>query len=139
METLRLRDHLVLVDGSTIILKDLKGGETRFTPGEITKARELVGTVWKMTSLPAMPSRISNGGDMFCTVDNDTVEFKKVSVPNGNTGFRFPINECDFVIDALDMGLNKCKDITALDPQPRATGAYTYGGPNDGDIIDGKL
>lgn len=139
MEQLRLRDHVVLVSQNEIRLRDLKAGQVIMQPAEVSDLRELVGTVWKMTSLPAMPAQMPSGAGIFTAhTSNGVVELRRTEDVNGNSGFKFPVGECDFVIDAIDLGLNKLKDLFALRPQPRSTGAFTPGAHYNDDVFDGR-
>lgn len=137
MEQLRLRDHLAFVSQNEVHLRDLKGGQVNLLPAEISEVRELIGILWKMTSLPAMPNSVqSPSGTFTAEISGKKVEIRRTDEAVGNSGFAFPISECDFVIDLIDLSLNKLKDLFALSPQPRASGAVGISG--DFDVIEGR-
>ena len=137
MDQLRIRDHIIHVTQNEVKLRDLKGGQLVLQPADITEVRELVGTLWKMTSLPAMPeTTLSPSGAFTAILTGKEVQLRRSEDVAGNEGFKFPINECDFVIDAIDMGLNKLKDLYSLNPQPRATGVQQN--PVGFDMFEGR-
>jgi hypothetical protein len=137
MDQLRVRDHIIHVTQNEVKLRDLKGGQLTLQPADITEVRELVGTLWKMTSLPAMPETVPSPSGVFTAViTGKEVQLRRSEDVAGNEGFRFPINECDFVIDAIDMGLSKLKDLYSLNPQARATGVQSN--PVGFDMFEGR-
>lgn len=139
METLQLRDHKIFVSQSELKLHDLKGGEVKMVPAEVEEARELVGVVWKMTSLPAMPNTMKSSHETFTVnITGKDVELKRSEDLSGNIGFRFPISECDWVIDAMDMGLKKLKDLFELSPQPRGVSGFVPDGDYTTDLFEGR-
>lgn len=99
--------------------------------------RAFLGTIWKLTGLPTMPKHLTNpSGALEATTQDGVVELKKAGT---NKGLNFLVGECDWVIDAVDAGVAKYKDVYSLSPQPRGTGQYTYTGPNDStDIFEGR-
>jgi hypothetical protein len=137
MDQLRVRDHIIHVTQNEVKLRDLKGGQLALQPADITEVRELVGALWKMTSLPALPDTIQSPSGVFTAfIKGKEVQLRRSEDVAGNEGFRFPLNECDFVIDAIDMGLNKLKDLFALNPQPRANGVQAT--PLGFDMFEGR-
>lgn len=138
MEQFRNRDTIIEASQEWVALKDLKGGRVHFSPGEGAKLRELVGTIWGMTSLPAMPDFVEIPNcPHHAKISKGVCEVKRREDLDGNTGFRFPLSECDWIIDSIDMGLAKAKDLFALNPQPRGHGAVSPQGSFEGDIIEG--
>jgi len=137
MDQFRIRDHVIQVTQNQVTLRDLKGGQIVLQPAEIADVRELVGTLWKMTSLPAMPEATpSPSGNFDAILTGKEVHLRRSNDVAGNEGFRFPVNECDFVIDAIDIGLNKLKDLLSLNPQPRSTGVQST--PIGFDMFEGR-
>jgi hypothetical protein len=137
MDQLRVRDHIIHVTQNEVKLRDLKGGQLTLQPADITEVRELVGTLWKMTSLPAMPETVPSPSGVFTAViTGKEVQLRRSEDVAGNEGFRFPINECDFVIDAIDMGLSKLKDLYSLNPQKRASAVPSN--PIGFDMFEGR-
>lgn len=137
MDQLRVRDHIIHVTQNNVTLRDLKGGQLVLQPADITDVRELVGILWKLTSLPAMPNTVPSPSGIFTAVlSGQDVQLRRTEDVAGNEGFRFPISECDFVIDAIDMGLNKLKDLYSLNPQTRSTGVQPT--PIGFDMFEGR-
>lgn len=139
MEILKLNDKLtVCVGHQKIQLKDDVGGSIEFAPGESSLLRELVGTGWKMTALPALPLKISSGGEFFINVrDNNIFEIQHEASPH-DQGFSYNFNRSHQVVEAIDTAINKLRDLVTLQSQrvPIA-GEYMGGGPNDGDYHEG--
>ena len=137
MEQLRIRDHIIHVTQNELRLRDLKNGELTIQPAEVNDVRELVGIVWKMTSLPAMPELTPSPSGVFeARIDSKNAEIRRVNEPQGNSSFSFAINECDFVIQLIDLGLDKLKDLFSLAPQPRSTGNLSP--PTNFDFFEGR-
>ena len=54
---LNFGDITVLTSMTEIILRDKDGGEVKYTPGQTSTLRDLVGALQKFGSLPAPPDR----------------------------------------------------------------------------------
>jgi len=139
MDTLKIRDHTVIVSQSDMILQDLSKGSLTAVPAEIEELREFIGTIWRMTSLPVVPSEIFSRTDLFrCSFSDDQVaEVKRTNELQGNSGFKFKTVECPWVIDLMDLGCAKMRDLFTLDPTPRQTNASTFE-PRNSDIFEGR-
>lgn len=135
---LRFRDFFVRAENSNLILEDLQGGTFACSPGEAAVVRELVHTVWRMTSLPAMPSPVKHNG-FVADISKGQVEIRREFDSPGNVGFRYPLQDSDFVIQGIDMGVAKVNDLTSLDPRPKGAGVYTPSDDGNLDIIEGKV
>ena len=141
MEILKLSDKItVCVSHTRIQLKDDVGGVIEFAPGEALLLRELVGTGWKMTALPALPPQISTGKEYIIAVrDNNIFEIIRESAPH-EQGFSYHFNTSHSIIEAIDTAIAKLRDLVTLQSQrvPIA-GEYMGGGPNDGDFHEGGI
>lgn len=101
-----------------------------FTPGHGDKLKALVGSAMRMEDFPALPEFISDE-PFFIFFSEDG----KLKVRNEESQIIIEFNDCDALIESVDVAIAKVRDERTLRPGKRGTGGFVS---SPEPVIDGR-